>query len=814
MLFERLLVGSTGSTPPTDVGELFGAGVGTSGQFGRGSTTSIGTPSPWTEVDSSMWEMVVSATGGYDSTNTLADASFSVGIKSNGTLWATGRNTNGNLGQGNTTNLTTWTQIGSDQWIYVAASSVSTISSQARMSCLAVKSDGTLWGWGNNSFYQQGDGTTTQHTSPVQVGVAANWVKVAMAGQNISAGTGGFCLGLTSDGKIWAWGNNVSGSTGQGTTSGNTTVPVQIGTDTDWVDIAAGTDAFLGSAVGLYSLGVKSGGTLWGWGDNSSNQIGPGSSVTTPTQIGVATTWAKVFATSTGTSFAIRTNGALYSWGQATASGLTGLGTTGTTTTTPTQVGSATIWSSVCSSIIVSIGGGYCLAVRTDQTLWGWGANTSNCWGTGSASPSLSSSPLEVGVFPLWKYVSAGGVSGNVTGTVVTSLAIRGVPQDYSVLYTFGTNSYGQTAQGTATGDTLSAKLAASANYTWEKVAPGTGASGQGIGCVGILKNGTLWGWGSNEAGGGGGVATGSCALGSVVLQSTVPVQIGTDTDWVDIAQGTYGGLGIKANGSVWAWGYDIWGQFGSGAPGTILYTPTQIGVATNWAYIATNGVVSFFINTSGQMYTLGSNNGYSTGLNTTVGNTTTLTLVNSDTNWAMVSVSLNGAIAIKTNNQGWSWGTSVHAELCQGAGAISTPVPTQIGAIADFAFVACGSLTQVTFVIKTTGTLWSIGWNDSYQTGRNLNTGDTTSLTQISLATDWVGACVLYDATAGKGSGIAIKSGGEVFCWGNAANGVLGNGATSGTEPVPIPLITAWGSTNAISIAGNSGPGMVISSV
>ncbi len=815
MLFEKLLVGSA-ATPPTDVGDLFGVAFGGSGQFGNGSTADIGVPAPWTKLDPSSWRQVVSATGGFGTNGSITNPGYSLGIKANGTLWATGNNANGNLGQGNTTNLSTWTQIGSDQWIDVTATSGSAGTGAPRMTSLGIKSDGTLWGWGYNGYYQLGDGTTTQRTSPVQIGSATNWVKVLTVSQNSSGGAGGFTIGITSDGKLWGWGNNVTGSTGQGTTSGSTTTPTQIGTDTNWTDIAVGTSpAYVGGSQSLYSLAVKSTGTLWGFGNNDSYQLGTGTTTSydVPTQIGAATSWAKVFGTPTGTSFGIRTNGTLYSWGETTASGMTAQGSTSGNVTTPTQVGSATTWSEVSGAQIFPISGGYCLAVMTDSTLWAWGTNASNSFGLGSATPATQSTPLQVGLFPLWKTASAGSSSGNLAGVGPTSLAVRGIPQDYSVLYTFGSNSYGQTAQGTTTGDTLSAKLAASSNYTWEKVAPGTTESGAGVGCVGILKNGTLWGWGSNTAGSGS-VSTGSCALGSVLLQSMTPVQVGTDTDWVDIAQGTYGGLGLKSDGTIWGWGYDIWGQFGSGTAGTILYTPTQIGSGTDWAFVATNGVVSFFIKTTGELYTLGNNSGYATGLNTTSGNTVTLTQVGVATNWAKVSISLVGAIAVKTTGQAWSWGTSTKGELGQGAGSISTAVPTQIGSATDWAFVACSAINPFSFLIKTTGTLWSIGENAFYQTGLNTATGNTTTFTQVGSATDWSEVYALRDTTAGGGAGLGIKTTGEVFGWGSAANGLLGNGASSGTQPIPIQLTTGWGSTNAIRVAGNAGPGMVISSV
>jgi len=111
---------------------------------------------------------------------------------------------------------------------------------------VALRSDGTLWVWGNNTHGQLGDGTQTTRPSPFQLS-GNNWTAVA-AGQ-------WHTLALKSDGTLWAWGLNESGQLGDGT--GFTTMrrlsPVQVGTATDWSAIAAGD---------LHSIALKSDGTL------------------------------------------------------------------------------------------------------------------------------------------------------------------------------------------------------------------------------------------------------------------------------------------------------------------------------------------------------------------------------------------------------------------------------------------------------------------------------------------------------------------------------------------------------------------------
>jgi len=158
------------------------------------------TTSPAPVGDDNDWLIVV--TGDY---HTMA-------LKTDGTLWAWGKNDFGQLGIGTLAHANRPVQVGTmSDWRVVAAGYGHT---------LAVKADGTLWAWGRNADGQLGNGTAVDETSPVQVGAAQDWQAVAAGDYHTVA--------LKTNGTLWAWGKNVEGQLGDGTAKKKTS-PVPIG---------------------------------------------------------------------------------------------------------------------------------------------------------------------------------------------------------------------------------------------------------------------------------------------------------------------------------------------------------------------------------------------------------------------------------------------------------------------------------------------------------------------------------------------------------------------------------------------------------
>ena len=236
-------------------GDNYRGQIGDNTTVAKSSPVQVGALTNWAQVSASSYN-------------------FCHAVKTDGTLWAWGKNSaSGYLGTGDSTSRSSPVQIGAlTNWSQV---------SSGTLESSAVKTDGTLWSWGNNAFGQLGDNTTISSYIPVQIGVLTTWATSSSRKRAMAA--------IKSSGTLWVWGRNEFGQVGNNTTT-ETSSPVQVGALTNWAQVSVGSNYNI--------LSVKTDGTLWAWGRNSVGKLGDSTTVnkSSPVQIGALTNWSQVSA--------------------------------------------------------------------------------------------------------------------------------------------------------------------------------------------------------------------------------------------------------------------------------------------------------------------------------------------------------------------------------------------------------------------------------------------------------------------------------------------------------------------------------------
>lgn len=551
----------------------------------------VGTDSDWVSV----------ATGGWIGSGT----GFSVATKRDGSLWSWGTDDSGELGDGGTVFnsadgvSTIPARVGTGRWRSVSVG-MSTV--------MAIRDDGTLWGWGANDAGQLGLPGRISRDVPTRIGSGSNWAQVGVSADSSFA--------VTTTGELWSTGGDSGSFSRLGTAAnwvaaqgyfgvkadGSLWRPVgtgegqRIGAFNDWIDIESGMGWGFGRRAdhSLWAMNTPRVNEVYGgFGETGTGRI-YGGSLTDPVQVGDTADWAAV-TTGFTFSFGIKDDGTLWSWGdnrwgqlrQGDASGSRdGDGGTGDDLRGCSFGGG---WSSVAT------GTDHTVAVRDDGTLWAWGLNNYGQLGTDSTRAEYT--PVRVGAQSDWRSVA---VAGGATAAIKTdgSLWLWGLSPTYESVLT---------------------PQQLGADKRWSQVAVGSGAMGRtgrtrsgdrspfelasanGVYLVAVAEDGTLWGLGENwywQLGLGPGAPNAITSL----------TRITNSTGWRTVAAGTAGVTAIKVDGSLWWWG-GVEDVETSGGPA--VRTPQRWGTDSNWVSVSSGTGHAIAIDASGQVVGWGYRGGW-----------------------------------------------------------------------------------------------------------------------------------------------------------------------------------------------------------
>ena len=346
---------------------------------------------------------------------------------------------------------------------------------------------------------------------------------------------------------VLAWGDNSSRKLGTGETVAMTSTPKPVVT-------LSGARAVAGNWTNAYAL--RANGTVVAWGDNGFGQLGNGwtsvfpsggSAVPVPVH---GLSGVTAIAAGDRAAYALRSDGTVWSWG-ANMFGQLGYDTAGDGST-PGQV------SGLTNVIAISARLNVAYALRADGTVWGWGNNLSGALGNGSTA-EYSAVPVQVSGLTGVTAIAAGGHNG---------YALRG---DGSV-WSWGSNKAGTLGDGQPCGQD---ECLSRVPVRVSALTGVTGIAGGEDNGYAVRADGTAWSWGTADS-----AALGNgtnCNSAVEVCESRVPVQVSGLTDVRQLASFDFGGYALRGDGSLWAWGPNGNKALGNENAGWVATTPVPV---------------------------------------------------------------------------------------------------------------------------------------------------------------------------------------------------------------------------------------------
>jgi len=780
-----------------DDGTVWGWGVNSSGQLGDGSTTNSAYPVQVKGVD---------GTGFLNNVKTIASYGVtSYAVKNDGTVWSWGGNGSGQLGINSKTASNTPVQVKGPAGVGFL-SDVKEISA-SNSYVLVLKNDGTVWGWGYNSYAQLGDPyTPSEALSPYQVKAYGGSGTEPLT--NVKSIATGFyhALAVKNDGTVWAWGWGAYGQLGLSYPADTAYAARQV-SGLDGVGFLTDVTSV---AAGIYSsTALKNDGSVWSWGNNSWGALGSGNnaSTTTPHQVaGVRNegflTDVKAIASKYGHSLAIKNDGTVLSWGK-NDDGQLGTASDDASSSIPVQVKGLNGAGYLENATAISVGYAHSLAIDQDKSVWAWGQNTYTQLGVRlqGSSTRVPNYVIESASTPALSDVKSVEMSSNATGYAI---------KNDGTLWSWGKNDYGQLGDGTTTDNPKVRQVrAASGNGYLTDV---KSVRANSFGAIVLKNDGTVWAWGDNS----------NYQLGDGTTTSAKrPIQVkGLDGNGfldnvVDVTMSSSVALAVKSDGTVWAWGYNGNSQLGSQSSG---YTPAQVRNSDNTGFLTdVKSVVAgaysvTAVKNDGTAWAWGYNIYGQVGSDNSNNFTYPTQVENSDgtgflTGVASVALDDTTTYAVKTDGTAWAWGYNGYGNLGTGVSTYSVSLPQQIknsdgsGFLTGVSSISSKSLYAL--ATKTDGSVWGWGRN-SYRIGDGYYADQ--SLPVQVVGKDNVGKLTNVRAAVAGSSSIAVKNDGEVLVWGGPSNGSMGYDAKAGiatTSIYPRTMLADFKADNGFSTTG-----------
>jgi alpha-tubulin suppressor-like RCC1 family protein len=606
------------------------------------------------------------------------------------------------------------------------ASGVSAIATGGNHAC-ALTTGGGVKCWGENTFGQLGDNSTTHRFTPVDVSGLASGVIAITAGDYHSCA-------LTTAGGVKCWGYNNNGQLGDSTTT-NRPTPVDV------TGLASGVDAI--SAGAYFTCALTTAGGVKCWGSNTGGQLGDNTTEYrfAPVDVTGLASGVGAIAGGSGHTCAITTAGAAKCWGS------NGDGQLGDSTTTNRLV-PADVTGLASGAVSLAAGGSHTCAVTAAGGAKCWGHNTNGQLGDNSTNRRIAA-------------VDVAGLAGGA------SMIAAGGHHSCVLTAAGGVKCWGNNSSGQL-GDNSTAYRYAPGDVTGLASGVAAIAAGGAHTCA-LTTAGGVKCWGNN----------GNGQLGdNTTTNRLVPVNVsGLASGVTAIAADGSHTCALTSAGGVKCWGGNGFGQLGDNTT-TQRLVPTDVsGLSSGASAIAAGGAHTCAITTAGGVKCWGYNGFGGLGDNTTTNRPAPVDVTGLASGVAAIAAGDYHSCALTTAGGVKCWGYNFAGQVGDNS-TTQRLVPADVvglssgvGAIVTGAYFSCARTTA--------GGLKCWGANEVGQVGNNATTNQHT-------AVDVAGLSSGVDAIAtGSHHACALPTAGGMKCWGNNAFGQLGDG-TGGTRPFP----------------------------